>query len=270
VKITCKIFVLSSVILCLAGQTFGGTLVDTVKTADGKEYRDVKWGPVNKGKIVMFHNRGVAIVPLSDLPQEYRAQFGYVEPPIAKPVEKQVSPPATDSAPTSEPADSVAPPAPASSTLPQMQEQLERMRSKNNSSSPEAKYWKQYNDERVTMVLLQGKLVDKASLQQIVGFIVTSNFYVADGKKEYRATLLELAVRRTDAKEVADSMSLRPGLWRNTGEQVLLLDYKPDSDMAGMLIRVFVKETLSLEDRRCFYAGIEPGYKEWLALRKPH
>src|SRR5512145_589508 len=44
---------------------------------DGITYHDVRWGPVNQGKIQFFHSRGSAIVPLADLPKQYQRKFGY-------------------------------------------------------------------------------------------------------------------------------------------------------------------------------------------------
>ena len=141
------------------------------------------------------------------------------------------------------------------------------MRSHDNDST-ESKHWKQYNDERANKLLFQGKLVEKTTLVPIIGYVVTGQYRAQEGDKSRQATVVELAVKRADTKDVADAMSLRPALWRSTGEQVLLLDYCPDGEMAGTLIRVYGKETASLDEKRSFIIGTEPSFKEWLKLHK--
>jgi hypothetical protein len=263
--------VMFMVAIAMTSLVSAATIIPSVKTADGKVFRDVRWGPVNQGKVVMFHNRGVAIVPLEDLPEEYQAQFGYTPPP---PKEEKKPESTFTPKPNPEPENSTVvvtppPPPPVPSAM-EMRNQLEQTRSQNNSSrnTPGAKYWKQYNDERVTQLILEGKLVAKQTLTPLTGYVVTSQFLVKDGNRSRKATVLELAVRRSGSEEVADAMSLRPALWRSTGEQVLLLDYTPDGEMEGALIRVHGKEIEQKEERRCFLVGIEPGYTEWMKLRK--
>src|SRR2546427_12774478 len=74
-----------AVVGCLmAGLTFGAEVVDSL-VIDGHEYHSVKWGPVNQGKVVIFHNRGAATIPLEKLPPEYQAQFGYKPATAGKP-----------------------------------------------------------------------------------------------------------------------------------------------------------------------------------------
>ena len=72
--------VIVAVTLALICSAQAATTIDSVQTADGKTYQNVRWGPVNAGKVVMFHNRGVTVIPLADLPEEYQAQFGYTPP----------------------------------------------------------------------------------------------------------------------------------------------------------------------------------------------
>ena len=79
-----------------AGSLFAGEVLKSLDI-DDQHYESVKWGAVNQGKIVIFHSRGVAIIPLEKLPAEYQAQFGYKPDP---------APPALTPAPP------VAPPAP--------------------------------------------------------------------------------------------------------------------------------------------------------------
>src|ERR1041385_1731148 len=78
-----------SLVVCLAaGFVLGAEVVDSL-VIDGTEYQSVKWGPVNQGKVVIFHNRGVATIPLEKLPAEYRARFGY-KPPGSQPATNTV------------------------------------------------------------------------------------------------------------------------------------------------------------------------------------
>ena len=264
------VFVAMAMVLICNAQA--ANTIDSVRTADGKLYQNVRWGPVNGGKVVMFHNRGVTIIPLADLPEEYQAQFGYTPPaeptPTVTPRKRttnEPAPPRPD--PASQPSPVViTPPSTPTPNAAEMREQFERMRSHDNNS-PESKHWKQYNEERVSKLLFQGKLVEKAILTPIIGYVVTGQYRAQDGDRSRQATVIELAVKRSDTKDVAEAMSLRPALWRSTGEQLLLLDYRPDGEMAGTLIRVYGKETASLDDKRSFIIGTEPSFKEWLKLR---
>jgi len=234
----------------------GGDVVQRLETNSGKVYRDVKWGPVNAGKVVVFHTRGVAIVPLEDLPEEFQDQFGYKAPPVEKPahpsVPDLVPQPAPPPKPTSPPAsaDLFKPVKPAPAPVVE-------------NNSPE---WKQYSQEKNLKVVLDGKLVDKSRLSQLTGFVVATGTLSQtgpDGRSRVPITTLELAQKKND---VAPSMQMRPGLWKGTGEEVVLLDYKHAGD-AGVLLNLFVKETDPVDTSRAFFVGKEPSFEQWLKLR---
>jgi hypothetical protein len=158
------------------------------------------------------------------------------------------------------------PPAPTTSlTAAELRDQLEKMRVHENNT-PEGNSWRQYCDERGTVVLLDGKLLDISKLTKITGFVVTAKTRVQNGETWHNATLIELAVKRADAKNVSAAMEMRPALWRSTGEQAWLLNYHPEGDLSG-LVRVFGLESTSLEDRRTFLVGREPSFEEWRKLR---
>ena len=78
-----------TLVVCLvAGLTLEAEVLDSL-VIDGKEYQSIKWGPVNQGKVVIFHNRGVATIPLEKLPLEYQARFGYKSPAATEVISSQ-------------------------------------------------------------------------------------------------------------------------------------------------------------------------------------
>ncbi|HUJ09861.1 MAG TPA: hypothetical protein VL171_07525 [Verrucomicrobiae bacterium] len=46
-------------------------------TIDGTTYKDVRWGRLTPATVTIYHETGVATVPLADLPPDLQKQFGY-------------------------------------------------------------------------------------------------------------------------------------------------------------------------------------------------
>jgi hypothetical protein len=68
------------ILLLFASTIFAAESVNRLDVGD-KTYHNVRWGTVNKGQVIIFHNQGVVAIPLADLPPEYQAKFGYRPPP---------------------------------------------------------------------------------------------------------------------------------------------------------------------------------------------
>ena len=231
-----------TLVVCLvAGLPLGAEVLDSL-VVDGKEYQSVKWGPVNQGKVVIFHNRGVATIPLEKLPPEYQARFGY-KPPAAQSLRAP--------APTSPPPDSI--------------RILESMQVKDSEAS-QTTDWTAYSKDRVTKVILNGELVEKSRLKELTGYIVRGRTELGEAGFTVRGSILELAQRREDVPQATKAMELRPSLWKGTGEQVLLSDY-PVTVELGALIRVYVAEGRTVTGVRTFHVGTEPTFEQWQNLR---
>lgn len=213
-------------------------------TIDGKVYQDVRWGPVNQGKVVMFHSRGNTTVPLSSLPKEYQEQLGYQPPPPPPPtVTPPVTPPPT--VPVEPPKVVTPPPVP----LP----------------PPRDADWETYSRERKTKLVLNDKLVNRSNLSTVVGFLESPVRIYTDSVK-VRGILMEVAEKKTDVTQPADELSLRPNLWERTGKMVLLRNYKADGER-GVLVRLFVAPAADLDGHNTYEVGIEPTFEQWKQLR---
>lgn len=229
--------------LLLAGTLVAGEVLDYLEI-DGQRYESVKWGPVNQGKVVIYHSRGVAFIPLEKLPSEYQARFGY------------------------RPTESVQPQPPAESDPRKILESMRAKRLEPAAPAENTGEWAEYNRDRKTKVMLDGKLVEKSSLKEVTGFLVKEKAQVTSTKRSVQGAALELAQRRSDEK-VNAAMELRPSLWKGTDEHVLLADYVPTA-FVGALLRVYVAEDSPVEGRRIFRVGTEPTFEQWQASkRKP-
>ena len=152
-------------------------------------------------------------------------------------------------------------------TAPDLNAQMLEMRKRSATASASAPTgdWAAYNRDRLTNVLLDGKLVDKATLTPLVGFLVKEHATLSDGTKTFTGAALDIAERKAVTNKVATAMELRPQLWRNTNERVFLLNYKSVT-LPGALIRVYVQEADPLEGWRTFKAGVEPSFEDWKRL----
>ena len=127
--------------------------------------------------------------------------------------------------------------------------------------------WGTYSRDRITKVLLDGKLVDKSALTSLTGFLVAEQAKLSNGHQTFSGAALDLAVRKAEEKKVSSAMELRPALWRNTNERVFLLNYKSATSISGALIRVYVTEVDPLEGWRTFKTGNEPSFEDWKRYR---
>jgi hypothetical protein len=237
-------------VVCLVPVTVPASDVVSQLDVDGKRYHDVRWGTLNQGKVVIFHNRGVAVVSADKLPPEYQALLGYKPAPApAQP------PPPVVTLPK--------PPATETSTVNQV---LESMRSRRTGSQAESD-WAAYSRERASKVLLDGKLVERATLKELTGFLIKTSYSVEAEGQRLTGAVLDLARRRKDTGHVAVQMELRPSLWEPTGVRVLLREYLPVGEI-GDLLRVYAAEDPPLGDRVVYRAGKEPTYEEWRALTR--
>ena len=126
--------------------------------------------------------------------------------------------------------------------------------------------WGTYYRDRASKVLFEGKLVDRSTLTQLVGYLVKERASLSNGKQQFFGAALDIAVRKTEDSKVATALELRPALWRRTDERVFLMNYKPGSSLPGALIRVYVLETEPLEGWRTFKTGSEPSFEDWKRL----
>ena len=203
---------------------------------DGQRYESVKWGPANHGKVVIFHSRGVATLPIEKLPPEYQAQFGH------KPE--------------------------SATATPDPQKNLDAVRRSRSSSPPQnTGEWAAYNRDRSVKVLLDGKLVDRSTLTTITGFLAKEQAQFSTADRTVKGAVLELARRREDTGPVNPTMELRPALWKRTGEFVWLSDYSAQA-IVGALLRVYVVEDKPVDGQRVFRVGVEPSFEQWQELNR--
>ncbi len=231
--------------LC-ATSALAGQVIDSLQI-DGKTYEGVKWGPVNQGKVVIFYNQGVTIVPLDKLPPEYRAQFGYAAATNASTTISNTLPPAV-SAPSTSP-----------------QEQLVNTHAETGTPS-ETVDWQSYVKDRGTKCVLDGKLVEKSELTQLTGFLMAVRGNDADEARLGRLWVLNLAERRKDIPVTVQQFELRPALWQATDETIVLINYQALAE-EGELIRLFGSETKPINGHRAFIAAKEPSFEEWQKMR---
>jgi hypothetical protein len=207
-------------------------------------YQDVRWGPVNQGKVVMFHSRGNATVPLSSLPKEYQELLGYQPPPAATSVTTSATA-TTPAVPAPEPP-RITTPAPSRST----------------TREPD---WESYSRDRKTMMVLNNKLVERGNLTMLVGFVGNAvRIYNDSGK--VRGFVLEIAERKNDIAQPTNELALRPNLWRRSGRTVLLRNYKAEGE-AGVLVRVFVVPAEEVFGNTSYDVAAEPTFEQWKQLR---
>ena len=125
--------------------------------------------------------------------------------------------------------------------------------------------WTAYREDCKTKLLLGGKLVDRTSLTTLVGFIGRP-IAISDGKEDVRGSIFELAEQTNGNSQVPEAFSLRPNLWKRTGETVVLRNYKPDREI-GVLTQVFVMEASPVLDHRSFDVASEPSLEQWMQVR---
>ncbi|MCX7888028.1 MAG: hypothetical protein N3B01_12350, partial [Verrucomicrobiae bacterium] len=162
--------------VCAAAAAMAAEVVPRL-TVDGKTYHDVRWGPVNDGKVVIFHSRGNAVVPLGSLPAEYQALLTRSGMPSARAVGTNAAVGAS-----SEP-------------LP---------RSMVGAASESQKGdWGEYNRERKSKLVLNNRLVDRSELMSLVGFVGNPVRIYTDTVK-VSGVLFELAEKRGDVTQPAE------------------------------------------------------------------
>ena len=162
---------------------------------DGVRYENVRWGPVNQGKVVIFHNRGNAIIPIEKLPPDIQSQLG-VAPTTSK----------TDKSSDQRQIDT--------------REQAE---------------WQSYLKDRSQTLYLNGELRPRAKFAELTGFLTQPDKEIsADGLVTGRGWILELAEPKKELP-ANTLMGLRPGLWQHTGIFVYLRDFEPVEEAGDLI-----------------------------------
>ncbi|MCS7049848.1 MAG: hypothetical protein NZ483_11230, partial [Verrucomicrobiae bacterium] len=196
---------------------------------DGVRYDSVRWGPVNKGRVVILHARGSAVVDLEKVPEPYRSRLTTKQAVVRG-----------DSAAARE-----------------VQKPVEK------PQAEEKKQKQEQESERARWALLNGVWVPKSELVELVGFVRSRAEAHDRGELVLRGVVVELAERRNAALEIPAHLALRPGLWKPTGERVFLKDYRHRGEM-GELVRVWgrpLPETVA--EMRAFEVAREPTAAEW-------
>jgi hypothetical protein len=207
-------------------------------TVDGVVYRDVKFGAVNQGQVVMFHSKGVTSVPVGKLPTYARGQLESTIP---------VTPPP----PPTKPA---APPALVASREERRPRPLLYVEDTELAA---------YHRAAAATVVFNGQLVDRSSLVELTGFLTKINVPgVADESAKW---FIDVATKTGTAPK---HLELRPSLWTRTGECVLLQGYVPD-DLAQVsgLVRTYGREIPSYRGLRAFEVGNPPTFTQWKRLQ---
>ena len=231
----------------LTAQVWAGTVIESLEV-NGTRYESVKFGPINQDEVVMFHSHGVTTVPVARLPAEVQTALG-VKP--------------------SEAVAFVTPPAATPPSTPDAAAILEAMRAKrpepSTSTGNANSDWAIYNRDRLTKVVLDGKLVDRQTLKPLVGYLAAEHASLSDGARTFHGVSLDLAERRETVEKTASAMELRPALWHRTAEQVFLINYTP-ATLPGALMKVYVAEIATLDGVRTFKVGVEPSFEQWKRL----
>lgn len=267
-------------VLFVAASALASQVVDVLEV-NGVRYTDVKFGPVNQDKVVLFHSHGVTTVPVASLPIEYQQSLGIK--PAAAPAPSAAATPVTVPAepgnvflpvpqevttprPTTPPVVTSVPPSNPAPANPNAI--LEAMRAKHTEPVvTRAAYsdWGAYNADRETRVLFEGKLVEKSTLTPLIGFLAKERATITDNGQTRTGATLDLAERKAGTTNVATAMEMRPGLWQRTDERVFLLNYKPTT-IAGAMLMVYVVEAAPVDGWRTFKVATEPTFEEWRRL----
>ena len=178
--------------------------------------------------------------------------------PVAPPVIVPVEPPAPVTAPLVETITKTNRPPATGPSTPEPR--------RHSSSSQSNSDWALYNRNRYSKVLFDGKLVDIATLEPLVGFLAKEHTALSNGRQTFYGAALDIAEQKADAGKVAAAMELRPALWRRTNERVFLLNYKSSTTIPGILFRVYGQEIEPLEGVRTFKVGTDPTFEDWKRL----
>lgn len=124
--------------------------------------------------------------------------------------------------------------------------------------------WRMYNEQRATKVMFRNRLVDRDSLTPLTGFVLLSKTRLKDDSRTLSGGMMELARFAGDSNTVT-TMTLRPNLWKRTGERAFLQDFEP-MEGPGMLTRVYGSEMRTIGSVRVFHVAKEPSFEEWKRL----
>lgn len=256
-------------------------------TIDGKNYQNVKFGPANQGKVLIYHLGGVSFVPIEKIPADYGYLiFGYdkemavvlerlkkEEEQRAREAEALAKAEAEAAA-----AEQAANPGNPTPYRPRKQRphpgtegedpQPQQPPTTEVTVSPQLREWEAYEKDRASKLILGGELVPRSSLQQLTGFVVSPHVEITVDDKVYKGTSLEIATKITDSPVASGAIDLRPGLWKGTGEVVILLDCVP-AEEGGMLVRVYGKQSEPIAGKPTFIVGSVPTFDEWKKLKSP-
>lgn len=244
--------------LLVAATGFAAEVVPFLEV-NGVPYRDVKFGPVNQDKVVLFHSLGVVSIPIASLPAEYQQRVAAPDTSNGLPVPQELKLPASGPKPVT-PA-----PLPVQPDQPTILEAMRAKRAESANNSGGGGDWATYTRERGSLVVIEGKLVEKSTLTPLIGFLAKERVQLSDGKRTYNGALLDLAVRKSGGPAVAESMELRPSLWRRTDERVFLVNFKPLT-ITGALMKVYVVEASPIDQWRAYKAGNDPSFEDWKRL----
>lgn len=212
---------------------------------DGRTYEQVRFGAVNQGKIIMFHNRGVVTLPVESLPEHIRAQ---VAPSYAAPAVSAIS-----AAPAAKQ---------PSSPVPLASNQIARRTQPAPTRTPSASdsELQAFRYANATHVVLNGVLVERTKLTELTGFL--SQTKSETGATEWIIELGQLS------RDVPKHLELRPGLWKRTGEHVFLKGFKPDDTaLLTGLVRVYGRELGKKDNFRIFEVGTPLTFEQWRKLQ---
>lgn len=223
--------------ILLVARTDAGEVVSSL-VIDGVTYRDIRWGPVNNGKITFFHNRGVQTgVPLEKLPAKYQRQFGHV--PSASDRDESMAPPP------------LPPDHQADSAFARLQRQQAQQRYEAELARRRA-----VDAHRSKYAVIDDKVVPVSQLTRLVGFL-QARAEVQIGQEKLTGYLLDLARLRNPERHIPAELLMRPGLWEKTGEQVFLKEFQTD-ELLGSLLELYGLETDPILEHRTFVIGTTP------------
>lgn len=217
---------------------------------DGRRYYNVRWGPVNDGKVVAFHNRGITTFALDQLPPDIQSTFGYKLPQRM---------PDSSPQPALSSVQSALPPAESAPT------QNESAYQRYVQREAETEY-RAYQEACAGKLLFHGQLVETGKLTELTGFLVRAE-EVIESDVQVRGWVMELARRKAGLPASAAHFDLRPGLWEGTGNFVFLRDFDTERYVGGVA-RVYGEPDGVVRGLPAYAVGRPPAFQDWKRLRK--
>lgn len=227
-----------------AGTVRAGEAIDSL-TIGKITYQNVKFGPANQGKVILYHNRGVATVPIQSIPTAYLSLI--VGPEAQKELERR-------------------------------EQERKRAETQPGGVNPNQALpgmvdptvvpgsMRDYRLNKERMAVVNGKLVPVNRVVSLTGFLIRPGVEIPASGKPAVGSVVEIAERRPGVPVSLLETELRPNQWQGTGESVWVVDYLPNTE-AGVIVQLTGAELETINGRRVLALAREPTFEEWQQFR---